>query len=209
MNVNVVSNDTRFCRLLELELSHLGLCATVTEHPTEESAICLMDADTCQLLPPSPHTVLILFGKTALDELALRAAEQLSKPFLLTELRRVIAEYMFAKKATSQRTNFKRSPTYRGTSLTFHHKTRSVTVGNSKPIALSQTEYNLLCRMKEFGEKPLSAKDVTDIIGDRSSNEFNVYICYLRRKLEHGNLRLIHTVRGKGYTLHPQERKKL
>ena len=39
------------------------------------------------------------------------------------------------------------------------------------------------------------------ILGNTESNKYNVYICYLRKKLEQGSIRLIRTIRGGGYLL--------
>ena len=208
MNVNIVSRDPRFYRLVALELERFGLGITITESPAEDHMLCLVDVECCHALPPSAGTVLILFGENAPEQLIRRAKERLPKPIPLPELRRVIVEQLSAREPSAKKAILKR-PSYRGREarLVIDHEKHAVTVGNSEPIFLSETEYKLLCRLKEFGNRPLSAKDVTDILGNSGSNKFNVYICYLRRKLERGSLRLIHTVRGQGYTLKSQERK--
>lgn len=211
MKVNIVSRNPSLCRLLSLELSRFGLIPTVSEVPLEKFGLCLIDALTCRDLPPSEHTVLFLFGEPSDNKSERRARVRLPLPFPLAELRRAITEYLTDKNSMPQ-TSSPPSPTAeepREDQLVIHHPSQSATVGNGTPVPLSEIEYKLLCRLQEFGSKPLSHEHVKDILGEATSNKLNVYICFLRRKLETGNLRLIHTVRGQGYTLIPQERKKL
>jgi two-component system response regulator MprA len=75
-----------------------------------------------------------------------------------------------------------------------------------REIALTRTEYQLLELLLANAKRVLSR----DVIFEKvwgydfgpDSNSLDVYIGYLRRKLEHdGEPRLIHTVRGVGYVL--------
>lgn len=77
-------------------------------------------------------------------------------------------------------------------------------------IDLTRTEWRLLELFLRNAERVLSR----DIIHDRvwgfdagaSSNSLEVYVRYLRRKLEHdGEPRVLHTVRGFGYVLRAPE----
>ena len=76
----------------------------------------------------------------------------------------------------------------------------------SRPIELSRTEYQLLELLLANPKRVLSR----DVIFEKvwgydfgpDSNSLDVYIGYLRRKLEtSGEKRLIHTVRGVGYVM--------
>jgi two-component system response regulator MprA len=76
----------------------------------------------------------------------------------------------------------------------------------SRPIQLSRTEYQLLEILLANAKRVLSR----DVIFEKvwgydfgpDSNSLDVYIGYLRRKLEtDGEKRLIHTVRGVGYVM--------
>lgn len=209
MTANIVSQNVALCRLLSLELSRFGISATVSEHPLSHCNLCLMDAFACRTVPPSHHTALLLLG-TAPRELIERAFAHLPLPLPLSDLRRAVTEYLTGS-AVARKAETSAPPTARKESeprLVIHRSNRTATVGDNGPIPLSEIEYKLLCRLEEFGQKPLSHGDVKDILGEATSNKLNVYICFLRRKLETGHLRLIHTVRGQGYTLIPQERKK-
>ena len=210
-DVNIVSTDARFCRLLELEVKRLGLSSQISDAPIADSKLCLMDGDTCTTPLPSSQTLLLLFGGKNNKEPMPHVTASFSKPFLVTELRRTLLDCLSHQQQMPEKTDRPKAPPKydpQGARLVIHHKTKTATVSGGEPVKLSDTEYKLLCRLREYGKKPLSAADASDILGDTESNKFNVYICYLRRKLERGNLRLIRTVRGKGYTLHPNERTK-
>ncbi|MFW5933836.1 MAG: response regulator transcription factor [Actinomycetota bacterium] len=73
-------------------------------------------------------------------------------------------------------------------------------------LALTSTEFDLLLSFVEEPRRVLSRdvllERVWGIDSDVTSNTVEVYIGYLRRKLEAGGRpRLIHTVRGRGYML--------
>ena len=197
-DINIISTSPQFCRLLELEAARMGLSADVNS--ADECRICLVDADTV------PHFVsdgtVVLFGGSAELPNTHSATVHLEKPFLLTDLRRILHTLLSPQptrplKAKTKKV-IKRAPALK---LIIDHQKKAATVGAEPPVKLSETEYRLLCRLAEHGDTPLSNADVTDILGETESNKLNVYICFLRRKLERGNLRLIRTVRGKGYIL--------
>lgn len=75
-----------------------------------------------------------------------------------------------------------------------------------KKISLSTREFNLLEVLVLANGKVVSRQELLDQIYDididRDSNVLDVYISYLRRKIDKGyDSPLIHTVRGKGYIL--------
>ena len=84
--------------------------------------------------------------------------------------------------------------------------TRQVTRGG-RDVALTAREYQLLLLLLEHRDRVLSREQILGRVWpDRqqggASNVIEVYVRYLRQKLEHaGERRLIHTVRGRGYCL--------
>jgi len=75
-----------------------------------------------------------------------------------------------------------------------------------RDIALSSTEYRLLLQLVRGAGRVIPKKELTERVWGYdfggSANVLEVYIGYLRDKLEAaGEPRLIHTVRGAGYTL--------
>ena len=89
--------------------------------------------------------------------------------------------------------------------LSLDAATREVRRGE-RPISLTVTEFNLLELLLTHARQVLTrAQIVENVWGfalEYSSNSLEVYVGYLRRKLEaDGEPRLIHTVRGVGYVL--------
>ncbi len=73
------------------------------------------------------------------------------------------------------------------------------------PVALSPNEFKLLRYLMANAGRVLSKAQILDHVWDYSfdgdGNIVESYICYLRRKLDRGEPRLIHTIRGIGYVM--------
>lgn len=84
--------------------------------------------------------------------------------------------------------------------------TRTVQFGGMR-VSLSDREASLLAYLLRHPEEPIPrevlAQEVFGLDADGDTGVVNVYVNYLRNKLEHGrrDQRLIHTVRGTGYML--------
>src|SRR5438876_420006 len=89
--------------------------------------------------------------------------------------------------------------------LTLDPATRGVSRGG-RPITLTTREFALLeYFMRNIGRvliRPMIAEHVWGVDFDRESNVIDVYVGYLRRKIDGpGERPLLHTVRGAGYVL--------
>ena len=89
--------------------------------------------------------------------------------------------------------------------LSLNPTTRQVRRGN-RSVALTAREYQLLLLLLERRGTVVSREQILRQVWDdrpaTSSNVIEVYVRYLRQKLEEGGeRRLIHTVRGQGYCL--------
>jgi len=89
--------------------------------------------------------------------------------------------------------------------LTLDPSTREVTRGQRK-VALTAREYALLeYFMRNVGRvlsRPMIAEHVWGLDFDPESNIIDVYVGYLRRKIDgEGDHRLLHTMRGAGYVM--------
>ena len=85
------------------------------------------------------------------------------------------------------------------TSLTLVEESRCVLMGN-RQISLTDKEFAVLSMLVQNGEKGISKQELSALLDAGETNEGQVYICHLRRKLEHAfGVRLIKTVRNKGY----------
>jgi DNA-binding response OmpR family regulator len=94
--------------------------------------------------------------------------------------------------------------------LRVNPETRQVVRGK-RPVPLTTREYQLLLLLLDHRDQPVSRETILGEIWDdqrtAASNVIEVYVRYLRQKLEAGGeRRLIHTVRGCGYCLSDRPR---
>jgi DNA-binding response OmpR family regulator len=146
--------------------------------------------------------VLVLTARDGVDDrvtgLDVGADDYLVKPFALAEL---IARV----RALVRRGYDRPDPLIRIADLEIDTARRAVRRG-AVAIELSAREYALLeylaMRAGELVTRTQIWEHVYDFRSDAQSNVVDVYIGYLRKKLEHGGApRLIHTRRGQGYVL--------
>jgi two-component system, OmpR family, response regulator MprA len=81
---------------------------------------------------------------------------------------------------------------------------------SGREILLTRTEFHLLEFLARHPRQVLTRAQLYEAVWgwdlDGSSNSLDVYVGYLRRKLEaEGESRMLHTVRGVGYALRPVE----
>jgi two-component system response regulator MprA len=126
------------------------------------------------------------------------ADDYLVKPFNLDELLARI-------RALLRRTQTERSQVYKFADLTMDTASRQVTRG-SRLVQLTAKEYELLELFLRHPRQVLTREVIFDRVWGYDfggeSNVLEVYIRYLRQKLEtEGESRLIHTIRSVGYVL--------
>jgi two-component system copper resistance phosphate regulon response regulator CusR len=146
--------------------------------------------------------VLVLTARDALPDrvrgLDTGADDYLTKPF-------AFEEFLARVRALLRRSAARRDPVLRVGDLTLDPATRAVARGRRR-ITLTTREHALLeYFMRNTGRvltRPMIAEHVWGLDFDRESNIVDVYVGYLRRKIDgDGEPRLLHTVRGAGYTL--------
>ncbi len=147
-------------------------------------------------------SVLILTAKDTVADrvrgLELGADDYLVKPFAFEEL-------LARVRALVRRTLERRSPQLTIDDLEVDVVGRKVK-RSGRAVVLSAREYAILEYLALRAGQVVSRSEIQDRVydfaEDRNSNVVDVYIGYLRRKLESkGGCRLIHTRRGMGYVL--------
>jgi len=150
----------------------------------------------------SGAAVLLLTAKDAVDDrvrgLDLGADDYLAKPFAFAEL-------LARVRALVRRRYDTRDPMIRIDDLEIDTTRRTVRRGG-EAVTLSAREYALLEYLAMRSGQLVTRTDiwahVYDFNSDTHSNVVDVYIGYLRKKLEReGGHKLIHTRRGQGYVL--------
>ncbi len=146
--------------------------------------------------------VLMLTAKDTLEDrvqgLDAGADDYLVKPFELDELLARI-------RALLRRTQVERAPILTFGDLSLDTSTRQATRKN-RVIMLTAKEYDLLEMFMRHPRQVLTREIIFDRVWGYDfggeSNVLDVYIRYLRQKLEsEGEIRLIHTVRSVGYVM--------
>jgi two-component system response regulator MprA len=160
--------------------------------------------EVCRRLRASGNAVPVLM-LTARDEVSDRVAgldagadDYLVKPFALEEL-------LARLRALLRRTNGPGNDLLRFADLELDPGTREVRRGR-RPIELTRTEFSLLELLMVNPRQVLTRSVIFERVWGYDfgpgSNSLDVYVGYLRRKLEEGGeQRLIQTVRGVGYAL--------
>lgn len=217
MKITIITKDEIFSRMLFWEISQFGvqisifedLCAESQEE-AERSDFTILEASIfsshTEEVSYLEHTQIILFGydeEFSSLELKIPSGFHIFKrPFLVSEM----MTYIFEKNDESllgvRPAKRRKSP---ADSLILNAKSQTV-VYRKETIELTQREFALLALLIKYkGEivtRTQAAQAVWGKDGDVETNVVDVYIRYLREKLdEHFGIKMISTVRGKGYTI--------
>jgi DNA-binding response OmpR family regulator len=168
--------------------------------------LMLPDGDGLELLQEwrksGSHTpVIVLSAKSELADrvsgLDLGADDYLAKPFSLDEL-------LARVRAQLRRLQDLPVKVVKCGALEIDLQSRRALL-SGRLLFLSSTEFRLLELLAIHMGQPVSKSQILEYVWDdpeRDPNVVEVYVNYLRNKLERGSApRLIHTVRGRGYVL--------
>ncbi len=215
----IIEDDEAICNILRRALTYDGYQAEIAldgetglvSARNQSPDLVILDwmlpgmdgLEVCQRLRNMGEIpILILTAKDALQDrvqgLDAGADDYMVKPFELDEL------------LARLRALLRRTKQDRATVLTFHDlvldtSTRQA-IRSGRVISLTAKEYALLELFMRHPRQVLTREMIFDQVWSYDfggeSNVLDVYIRYLRQKLEgEGELRLIHTVRGVGYAL--------
>ena len=202
--VVVLSGDTAFARMLELEFSNLqvSVMATVELRDEDGAEVLILDLDSASAPPSDQYRKMIGFSRRpAMTSPDARSCSMiLRRPFRMSLLRREIFAQL-EHRAADETVPFRTSPPEKRR-IVLNAQERKL-ICESQEISLTAGEFALVeCLLAHRGE-PVSRETLEQAIGaSGKGNETDVYVCYLRRKTDSlPNGRLIRTVRGKGYRI--------
>ncbi|WP_104183250.1 response regulator transcription factor, partial [Mycobacterium avium] len=132
------------------------------------------------------------------------ADDYMTKPFSLEEL---VARLRGLLRRASQQPA-PTAETLKVGDLVVDTASREVTRGDT-PVSLSSTEFELLRFLMRNPRRALSRTEILDRVWNYDfagrTSIVDLYISYLRKKIDSGREPMIHTVRGVGYMLRPAE----
>ncbi|ORW70442.1 response regulator transcription factor [Mycobacterium saskatchewanense] len=133
------------------------------------------------------------------------ADDYMTKPFSLEEL---VARLRGLLRRSGQQTPPAAAETLKVGDLRVDTASREVNRGGT-PISLSSTEFELLRFLMRNPRRALSRTEILDRVWNYDfagrTSIVDLYISYLRKKIDSGREPMIHTVRGVGYMLRPPE----
>lgn len=190
-DIAICGKDTRFCRMLELELRAQGYTVARSPH-SGHFRLWIIDSDTVTL---TDHDRLYL-GFTR-DEAALAEDQRamlhavLHRPFTMEELRHAVMRLLSPEHTLSVRPHLPLIHTAHGFEL------------DGEPMKLTDAEMQVLQYLYEHRGETVTREELCEILKSESNPKLaDVYVCLLRKKLESTGLpRLLFTVRGVGYRL--------
>lgn len=223
----LVEDDARVCEFVNQGLTEAGFEVTIAFEgnqglkmaldPDLHFDLLILDImlpgkngiEICKEVRQKDQTVPILFltalGSSENVAVGLDSGgdDYLTKPFKFIELIARINSLMRRSKSPILENNNPNLYRYAGLSVDDLTKTLKV---NGTPVKLTYTEYKLLLNfikspLRVFSQAELLEK-VWGMDYDIGTNVVNVYVNYLRKKIENaGSPRLIQTVIGMGYVL--------
>ncbi|MBD2628535.1 response regulator transcription factor [Trichormus variabilis] len=219
-HILLVEDEVKLARFVELELSSEGYKVTVANDGmtgltlARESSpdLAILDwmlpglsgVEICRRLRATGNSIPVIL-LTAKDEVSDRVAgldagadDYVIKPFSIEELLARIRAHLRRTQETDE-------DILQFEDLSLNRRTRQIYRGK-RTIELTAKEFDLLEYLLSHPRQVFTREQILekvwgyDFMGD--SNIIEVYIRYLRLKLEENNeKRLIHTVRGVGYAL--------
>jgi len=227
MNILIIEDDTRIAELIQRGLQEQGFVPSVAYDGLSGKKLALQNdydliitdiilpkvdgLELCkeikQQKPETPVIMLTALGTTddKVEGFDAGADDYLVKPFEMRELlARIRVLFRRFKKTANHSASILK---YADLEMNLHTKTLK---RSGKEIHLTPKEFNLLQYMMLNPERVLSrteiAEKVWDTDFDTGTNFIDVYINYLRKKIEKGfEKKLIHTKPGMGFILKRDE----
>ena len=185
----IVSNDRIYAQWIKLELIEKGKSVSVSESLAfaPSAKLYIIDIDT---VPPSPKgdSEIICFGKSEKPPKE-KGVLYLARPFTADELLTACEQsHIYSSQSTPTDTDMSEK--------------RKRVLYNGEEYLLTEKEYMLYDILKNADGEPVDRLSICEKLwGELDDNSLNLYIHYLRQKLEHSGTKAIRAHRGKGYSL--------
>ena len=211
--VDVLTPDQRFGRMIALEAERIGADVCLGEYRSQMVSddvkhFVIADLDAYsdgELEKFGSGSTLIGFSTGYEQEMPARVKVCngfLHRPFLVSELLAIIVGEAVSDAAQAQSKSHVSSAHKTKNNVLRVNPERRCAVWGNEEIPLSDNEYRvleLLCAKRGIA---VLRDEIDSVLSVDGGNMSDVYICHLRRKLDNKlGLKLICTVRGKGYTL--------
>lgn len=223
MNILIIEDDTRIAELIQRGLQEEGFATTLAFDGLSGKKLALQNdydliitdvvlpkidgLDLCKeirmTMPDLPIIMLTALGTTddKVEGFDAGADDYLVKPFEMRELLVRIRALLKRNNRTTQQTGF--ILRYANLEMNLHTKTVK---RDEQELSLTPKEFKLLEYMLQNPERILSrveiAEKVWDTHFDTGTNFIDVYINYLRKKIDKAfEPKLIHTKSGMGFIL--------
>jgi DNA-binding response OmpR family regulator len=191
--VLILSADALFARMLaiELEMQGISVCCEAEPPREAEAEIVLLDLDTA--MPPQNGIYRYMIGFTCRSASTGADAGRLCslvlrRPFEMRRFREEIGSLLSGQETRREEIQLSADHT-------------QVWLPDGERIAVSPKEGAVMALLLARRGEVITREELAAVIGESTANKAEVYLCYLRRKLETPERRLIQTVRGKGYRL--------
>lgn len=185
IDVNVVASGN-LARLVSLEASHLGLSFAVSEKPISGARLYVVAGDIAVGLALPKNSIVVGEGGS------------FPYPFPIDEFRKALISSIPRENSEKPKPTSKRKK--KSAEILLDAKEKSITV-RGVSVRLSPTEYLLFEALVARRGEVLSYAEAEELIGGGDSNKVNVYVCYLRKKLEVFGYGMIRSVRNEGFTI--------
>ena len=201
-DVVVLAGDESLLTVICSEMTFLGL--SVGAVGERECRLLIADADNRTALAGVESVkykkLLYVSRKNREGRADLPCDAVIRRPVSVRELRRVATGLLSDADKLDTAEKICKMPTADTDDITVDPEERTVRIGNDR-IGLSEKEFSVFSLLLSKRGANVSREEISAAIGAGNSNEADVYICFLRRKLERGGKRMILTARGVGYKL--------
>jgi len=223
MNILIIEDDQRIAQLIQRGLEEQGFATTLAYDGLSGKKLALQNnydliitdiilpkingLDLCKQIrenrPDTPVIMLTALGTTddKVEGFDAGADDYLVKPFEMREL--LVRIRALLKRHNKTANNSGNILKYADLEMNLHTK---IVKRNGIEINLTPKEFNLLEYMMQNPERVLSREEIAEKVWkihfDTGTNFIDVYINYLRKKIDKGfDKKLIHTKSGMGFIL--------